>query len=124
MLIIWDDIAAMDAGLTSVPLATQDQILMDVRAMVPLGAWDVRYLQAQKYLAAHLGVLSERARLGGINGGPAGPVTSESLDGASRSYAAPASGSSTTDPSFALTSWGQMYSMLLMMNIARLPMVI
>lgn len=127
MAIIWDDVVNLDASLSAVPAATQAAILLDVRLQVSADAMEDRYDLACKYLAAHLGVVAERQRIGGVNG-PSGPVASESLDGASRSYATGTTGGGATDTtriSLDSTPWGREYQRILDLHtVTGLPFVI
>lgn len=125
-MIIWEDVVAIDASLSAVPAATQAAILLDVRLQVSEDSWGDRYDLASKYLAAHLGVVSERARLGGATGGVSGPVSSESVDGVSRSYASTTGGGATESSRIGLdgTVWGREYQRLIGLMPARLPFVI
>lgn len=102
--ITWADVVDIDASLSAVPAARQESILLDVGLMLDPTAWGDRYDMGCKYLAAHYGVLALRS--GGS--APQGPVASESLGPASRSYA---SSSAALGP-HASTSWGQMFDTL------------
>lgn len=100
MAITWTDVTAIAPELSTAALATQTAVLASVELQVNDDAWDDLASTGKAYLAAHLATLAARGA-----SGAAGPVTSESVGQLSRSYAAPATPSS----SLGLTSYGQEY---------------
>ena len=107
MSITWQVIAEMDPSLATVSEPARAIILGDCYKMLDADRWGEYLDLAVRYLAAHTGALSLR----GAAGGSTGPVASESLGDASRSYAV--SVISASQPS-ALNSpiWGQQFRML------------
>lgn len=109
--IAWADVIARfpsDATLAALPVPAQTEILALVNGTLSPtffgGEASVKYKAARVYYAAHL------ALAGGMAGNvAAGPVTSESEGGVSRSYAV---ASSQADGSNSNTSYGRMFDAL------------
>lgn len=117
--IAWADVVAVSSTLDAVTAAQQADLLTLVNgsfADVFDGEDGIRTRLARIYYAAHLASLpgagAQRA---------AGPVTSESRGGLSRSYQAISAGS--MGGSLALTQWGQRFSEMLNGSKARWPRV-
>ena len=72
-MITWADVIAIAPELASVPVDTQNAILLDISKQLSASRWGERYDTACKYLAAHLGTIST---LGGQ--GASGQVIGES----------------------------------------------
>lgn len=105
-MITWADCIALDASLSAVPEAAQDAILADVYGTLSADRWGDKLDRAAKYLAMHTGTLLLRG--GGLGG--VGPVQSESLGDAARSYAVGSLSASTDD--LDATPWGLAYKRL------------
>ena len=122
MALTWNDIVngAPAPGLATLNVVAQDGILADVAenldpAMLG-GETSARYRRAFVYLAAHFGQLAVEAA-----SGAAGPVTSKSADGLTKSYAA----WGTADASMlARTAWGQAYLAIVRNSAARAGLAI
>lgn len=102
--IAWSDVTAIDAALSAVAAGAQTMFLAEANALVASvfdGVDGPRYKLARVYLAAHRGRQSLEAA-----SGAAGPVTSKTIGGMSKSYAAPNSGDSDD---LDLTRWGRAY---------------
>lgn len=106
MPVAWADVAALDAPLANVPSAAQTAILADVALMLDVDRWGTRLDLATKYLAAHVGALVLRG--GGAAG--VGPVTSQTMGPASKSYATPMLLAALGD--LGATVWGQIFARL------------
>lgn len=106
MSLTWTEIAEMDPSLSTLGEAARAIILGDCYAMLTPGQWGTYLDLAVKYLAAHTGALILRG--GGL--GATGPVTSESLGDASRSYAVGSVMASATD--LDATIWGKRFKLL------------
>lgn len=119
--IVWTDVTAIAVELTAVPVDAQTLFLSYVNTSLNVdyfgGESHINTKLARIYLAAHLGKTQ-------LQGGDsiAGPVTSESAGGLSRSYAlvSAVSGSGAVSGS----SWADRYMELVNSSLARLPMVI
>lgn len=112
--ITWADVTGMfaaDAALAALPVAAQDDILAWVNEQLNVtlfGGEDAPKTKlARIHLAAHMATMGRR-------GGAAGPVTSSSAGGLSRSFSTPPTG---TD--YDSTSYGSIYKMLLGTTTAR-----
>jgi hypothetical protein len=103
--ITWADVVVLEAGLSAAPLGMQATILAYVHEVVgvqSLGGEDSQRLKmARSLLAAHLAKVFEQ--LG--QGQATGPVTSRSLGGISKSWAAGA----MTDDGLQRTGHGSLY---------------
>ena len=116
------DVKAIAPELSSVDdgSVTAQVVLAYVHDSVPIGPFDgegsPRLRMARILAAAHLGKMS-------VSGGaaPAGPVTSESDGGLSRSYAAPSM--SSTSSSWESTTYGRQYLQMLRTSTMRLPRI-
>ena len=82
MAVTWSRVSALAPALAAIPVLTQAEILAHVAVQLDEVALGDRYDTASLYLAAHLGTLVLRDATG-----PGGPVASESVGEASRSYA-------------------------------------
>jgi len=116
MAITWDDVEDIAPELASLSEDAQTIILNYVNqalAVVEFGGEGSATLRlARIYMAAHYGTVTAR---GGT--GPAGPVTSESAGGLSRSYGLVTSGGSGDE--MATTGYGQAYMSLVRRSPAR-----
>lgn len=105
--ITWTNVTDHAAELSTVGSAARVDILAYVNDALAPGAFggssSNAYKLARIYLAAHLGLTSRP----GTSGNQAGPVTSESAGGLSRSYAQLASAAS--DDSASTTRYGREY---------------
>ncbi len=115
--ITWADVTAAfpnDTALAAVtePAAAGPLAVANNLSSSAFGSETFTY--ARVLLAAHH---ATRNRAGGA-AGPAGPLTSESADNISRSYAAQVGSSSS---SLSSTSYGQLYSELVRTSRARMP---
>lgn len=114
--IAWSDVVAFAAKLSTTPEQQQIDILEFVNgSIVPasFGGENSHTLRmARIYLASHLATSTNG------NSGVTGPVTSESIEGMSRSYAVLSS-----DSELGKTSYGGMYKSLLRNGPGRLPFV-
>jgi hypothetical protein len=115
-VITWDDVVAIAPELSVISTDGQTIILEYVNSALVPSEWHGEgsaFLRlARIYLAAHYGTITRQQ-----GAGPAGPVTSESAGGLSRSYAvlfAPG-GSSSMDT----TPYGRSYNSLLERSPAR-----
>ncbi len=114
--IIWSDVEAVAPELSTVDSNAQSMILAYVNDALSVSAFggetSPKLRLARIYLAAHVGTLSSHG------GNPtAGPVTAESADNISRSYATRA----IANPSdWDATSYGQLYMALARTSGARL----
>lgn len=109
----WNAVTAVAAGLTKVPDDARTVILSHVNTALDVrrfsyGETDPRLRLARIYLAAHFATVSLPSS--GASG-PAGPVTSESAGGLSRSYGQLSA--SDTDPLLEFTSYGRMYRLIM-----------
>jgi hypothetical protein len=113
--IVWTDVTDAITTLPTVPTALQTLILATVNGRVDGDVFDGEDGDITKYarvlLAAHLSVLTTRAATGA-----AGPVTSQSAGGLSRSY-----GTWSSPSSFSLTPHGTALSWLIQTSAARAP---
>ncbi len=116
--IAWSDVIELAPELSTVSAGAQSTILAyanDALSVAAFGGETSPKLKlARVYLAAHVGTLSSQG------GNPsAGPVTAESADNISRSYAA----RTVANPSdWDATSYGQLYAALVRTSRARLPL--
>ncbi len=114
--IIWSDVEAVAPELSTVDSNAQSMILTSVNDFLSVAAFggedSPKLKLARVYLAAHFGTLSAS------RGNPAaGPVTAESADNISRSYAT----RDIANPSdWDATSYGQLYMALVRTSGARL----
>jgi hypothetical protein len=105
-VISWTDVTNLDAALADVPSGAQTVILADVYATLSAGRWGTKLDMAARYLAAHTGAIILR----GAGQGAAGPITSERLGDASRSYADVHVAGAMNDLS--ATPWGMRFQYL------------
>jgi hypothetical protein len=102
--VVWSDVTAIDAALSTVASGAQTMLLASANALAA-GQFDgvdgPDYKLARVYYAAHHG-----RRLLEATSAP-GAVTSESVGDMSTSYAAPSGGGS--DRELATTRWGLAY---------------
>lgn len=123
MAIRWSDVVngAPAPALADVAVEAQDAILETVEEQVDAdqfgGTGSARYKRARVLLAAHYAQLALDA-----SSGVAGPVTSISADGLSKSFAV--SGDATSTSSLATTSWGRAYRALANASPARAGLVV
>lgn len=96
----------MDPSLAAVSEEARAIILGDCYEMLNATKWGTKLDLAVKYLAAHTGALTLR----GAAAGSVGPVSSESLGDAARSYAVAAVSEAQND--LDATIWGRRYKML------------
>lgn len=102
MAITWTEVGYVAPELATFAVARQNFILTFVLATLNSSVWGDKYDMACALYAAHLGTVMDN---GGH--GPGGPITSETIGPASKSYAAPAA---PTDASqFSMTSYGRQY---------------
>lgn len=110
--VLWQDVVALQANLSTVPAAAQMILLAYVNEELAPEAFggesSARYHLARVYLAAHFGELSRR------NG--AQDVSSETISRSSITL----SYGGTTDDGLAQTSWGRQYADFLAMSPLRL----
>jgi hypothetical protein len=116
--ITWDDVAAFAPELTDADEIVRSGILAYVNATFNPDDWGGTAAPALRlariYLAAHLGTLTKRGQ-----SGKAGPISSESVGGISRSYA------TFSYPSILTTTpYGQALLELINRSAARAPVVI
>lgn len=122
--IIWDDVVAHAAQLSTLDVDARNAILAHVNtALVPKkfgGESSPKLKLARVYLAAHL------ATVGPASGGTitAGPVTSETVGGVSRTYANLASASAESQAQLQGSTYGQLFLELVRTSSARGPMVL
>jgi hypothetical protein len=121
--IVWADVTAHASDLSTVSAGAQTDVLAYVNDTVDPdklgGEASARYRLARIYLAAHFGtvVLAQGTP-------PAGPVTSESVGGVSRTYGV-AAGASGSASEIASTGWGREYLALIRRSAAsRGPLVL
>lgn len=115
--ITWPEVVTIDASLATVPENAQVWILEYAnRALNPRMFTTQAYKLVRLYLAAHFGTMSVPGAAGETP--VAGPVTSETVGGISRTYALV---SDSSDPTFSTTSHGQMYAFLVRTSKGRLP---
>jgi uncharacterized protein YfaP (DUF2135 family) len=118
--IAWADVTAHAAELSTVAVGAQTDILAHVNtafAVSVFGGEDAPKLKlARIYLAAHMAKSGKLAA-----SGAAGPVTSETADNISRSYAV-AMASSGSD-TWSSTGYGRLLAQLVRTSSARLPRV-
>lgn len=108
-MITWADVTAVAPELATVPVGVQTALLAMVGVMLPNpNALGTQYDAACTWLAAHLGTISQRK-----SGNIAGPISSESVGGVSRSYAVPAM-DSVSD--YSSTSYGQLLQVIINNN--------
>lgn len=116
--IIWTDVVAFSAGLAGLPVAAQDGILAWVNTALDVSVFDgeagPKTKLARIYLAAHTASLGDA----GSSGETAGPVTSETAGGLTRSYGAVATGP-VADSIYGSTAFGRAYLMLVRTSVAR-----
>jgi hypothetical protein len=119
--IVWGDVVAHSSPLAGVNVAVQADLIAAANATINValfGGEDApRTRLARIYWCAHFASLP-----GAGENRAAGPVTSESREGLSRSYASPAS-SGGDDGGFGETQWGRRYLELLRSSRARWPRV-
>ena len=116
--IVWGQVVAFDAGLASVPLEIQLDILAHVNTLNPKGfggELSPKYKLARLYLAAHLGTVWKIAQTAG-----AGAVSSETISASSItiSYDTTKAAEDLT-----LTAHGEAYEELAKSSLSRLPFV-
>lgn len=112
--ILWSDVTGMfstDVALAALTVAAQDAILAWVNEQLNVdlfGGEDAPKTRlARIHLAAHMATMGRR-------GGAAGPVTSSSAGGLSRSFATP-----PISANYDATSYGSVFKMLLGTTPAR-----
>jgi hypothetical protein len=117
MAITWDDVTAFASTLSGVDVDAQDAILAWVNSTLDVslfgGETGPKLKLARIYLAAHFATA-------GLNGASSGMVTSETVDGISRSYQPFA----LTGTGLSLTTFGQLYLALVRTSAARVPLVL
>ena len=104
-MITWTQVTDLAPELSTVPLVVQTSILAQVSLLVGESSWGTAYTQAAVCLAAHFGALSVRS-----GDESPGPVSQESLDQASKSYAVTRE---MTETPYGSTVYGQRYQSLL-----------
>jgi len=118
--ILWSDVEAFAPELSTIDTVAQTGILAFVNTGLNIdilgGEAHAQLRMARIYLAAHFGTLSSQ---GGA--AAAGPVTSESEGGVSRSYA---NLMSSGGGALGSTSYGQLYEFIVRTSPARYPFVI
>ena len=116
----WDDVVSHAPELSTTDVDAQDDILDHVNTALVVakfgGESSGRLKLARIYLAAHLASVSGQ---GGV--GVAGPVTSETAGGLSRTYAVL---SATAQQELQGSTYGQLFLDLVRTSSARGPMVI
>lgn len=120
--ITWDDVLLFAPELSTFDSDAQDEILLFVNEegidVTQWGGEDAQRLRlARIYYAAHIATASSQ----GGNGGAAGPVTSETAGGLSRTYAF---ASVASDLLLDSTNYGRLLRMLMRQTIARAPVVL
>lgn len=106
--VVWADLTVRVAALSVVDVAIQDDVLAfantryDAR-LYDYGEDDPRLRLIRIYLALHLATGGSANADGSGADGPAGPVTSESCGGLSRSYAS----LGADDPALGESYWGR-----------------
>lgn len=116
--IVWADVTGFAPELTTVSAGAQTLILAYVNdealdSSVFGGESANMYKMARIYLAAHRGTLT-------LRGGTAGPVTSESAGGLSRSYGS----GMTSSTGLESTVYGQEFLALCNASLARSPVIL
>jgi hypothetical protein len=101
MAIVWAQVQAIAPDVETTPSAARALILAHVEANMSAAAWGARLTLGSIYFAAHLATFTCRSLRG-----EGGPVVSESLDGASVSYAAYIGGAADD---LDATPWGRLY---------------
>ena len=113
--ISWSDVTAIAPEMSTVSSGAQTMILAYVNNVLNVsefGGESAPTLKlARVYLAAHRGAAS-------LGGGGAGPITSESMGGLSRSY-----GAGVTTDRLDSSPYGREYLSLVNMSSARSPIV-
>lgn len=116
--ILWSDVTDAITDLPTISASMQTAILGLVNKRVDGAVFDGEDGETTKlariFLAGHLAVMSKRPARGS-----AGPVTSESAGGLSRSYA-----QMTSASELALTAHGTAFSFLVRTSGARAPFVV
>lgn len=116
--ILWSDVTDAITDLPTISASMQTVILGLVNKRVDGAVFDGEDGETTKlariFLAGHLAVMSKRPARGS-----AGPVTSESAGGLSRSYA-----QMTTTSALQLTAPGSSYAFLVSTSAARAPFVV
>ncbi len=115
MPISWSSVEAIAPELSSVAAGTQTLILAMVDRQIDDIRWGEFADDGRRYLAAHLGTITN----GGAAGGSAGPVISETLGPMSRSYGQL---NASWFGALGTTKYGVIYAYI--MNIACGPAVI
>ncbi len=100
MSITWADVLKVAPALSTLSVEQQTLILAQVALLLNANVFGTKYDMASTYFAAHLGTLFKEGAYA-----PGGPITSETIGPASKSYAAPAA----SDPFWDSTSFGKMY---------------
>lgn len=119
----WSDVVngAPAPGLAALAVEAQDAIIEVVEEEVDAGqfggAESARYQRARVLLAAHYAQIAIDA-----GSGVAGPVTSMSADGLSKSFAVAAD--ATSSSGLATTAWGRAFRMLAMSSPARAGLMV
>lgn len=120
--ITWADVVNFAAELSGYPVAAQNDILAHVNTALDVsyfgGETGYKLKLARIFLAAHIAATTP---LGGGGGAAGGAITSETVGGVSRSYAAPVNMSGS---GYQSTSYGQTFDGLIRTSLARLPLVI
>jgi hypothetical protein len=119
--IVWGEVAAIAPTLANTNPYTQGAILEYVNTALHVECWggegSPQLRLARLYMAAHMGTVSSSGA-----SGAAGPVTSETAGGLTRSYGFMSS--TEADPLLDATPYGRMYRELLMRSAARSPIVL
>lgn len=106
--ITWPDVLVLEAGLSTVPLASQTAILAYVHEVVGVqslgGEASERLKMVRRALAAHFGKLHQQIG----DGLTTGPVTSRSIGGISKSWLA----AGMTEDGLQRTGHGSLYLFL------------
>lgn len=105
-MITWNMVVAIDPALSTISTEQQIAILTDVYATLSTSRWGSKLDLGAKYLAAHTGAMALR---GGGLGSP-GPIASEGLGDANRSYSVSVT-SSFSD--LDATIWGKRFQFLM-----------
>lgn len=109
-MITWDDVIAIAPALDTLTSEQQAAILTHVELRVSPAKWGKLVALGQTYLAAHLGMLLQRA--GEATGGQTvGPVVSETVGPVSRTFSVLSTFAAATsgDGAYTSTDWGQQY---------------
>jgi hypothetical protein len=120
--IVWQDVVdeAKELANPKVAIGAQTVLLAWANGALNVRVWggedSAKLKLARALMVAHIATL-----IGQRGAAIAGPVTSESEGGVSRSYAQISS--ATRDPNWAATAYGQAYLTILSTTMARLPFV-